>query len=1446
MSEDDICKNQLLISADCQQFSHSCFLPKTGIHRFAVKLDQCERGHVFIGVATARANTKSYVGGDKNGWGFIGTQALWHDRNKLRGDYGSVLRTGAIVVATLDTDVGTLSYGLWKDTQDSETTVGLMSPSLASMSSPRRGSGMGNGNGSMIEDWGIAFEGIPLDVKLYPAVGLYQRDDRATLYTITSSSASAGKTQVSSTVSNGHVYFPSVQESSPDHVSNIRLWNQSVCWSGITFATHLLMSSIKLLNSGTDLKSSTLLSDMLPRLASALCLVPSCIPILSAKYAMELLPFVTQCAKLIDSMILPENRRASLNVEMKKGCWLIRVSPSTDSESYVSDREYTVDFVSKTVQDDSIDTCIYGKCSKVSSVGVVRGTHLKLIEEQSDGTKSLVDARLSLDGNRFEGDYVDIEQNSAGKISGVFQPHATYAAASQEMSRTTNPCRVDLTEDELQRELIRTESVLCLAASHLAQILCSTTASSDVDGVGDLTHDESEEMKRAHAKLSHLLKSQVVAAGRLNDGASVRSSIDSVWERCKALETSDYNGGSGIVEHWQDLIYLELFTATDAPLIDISIKKKEVENKLDSSTDVSSMSTGSFSKLCPLQCTATWKNISCAMLYHSQIENYGSESAELILSASRQIMERAIRDALSGAQSSGKPRAEVFKEICFLLDSISEFMFEFAPYHQSTSTEVISEFMLIFSAIRSQDDLYTFKRMITSRTEKCVMHYVGMRAMEFLLGPDGTYEGIQLCVAVESVITGLHRLSLSKELLACSSSNLQKCAAISFQAVQDKIETLMAEITFSQDFTRLSSLVLVLCTAVEYRNTMLECFRTMTTWCRNIAFQDTDESSTEETLINSIGLYSSQQILKATAAVLHSVAASSSRDESVDRVSILQLIMNAIKEAAATFEKLYKYHSANQELKEIASDWEDRTGMLPTEKACIRAALTKNSPLMSAKTATSPCHGYLNHLLDLLHCFAQNNVFSDCLGLSSIELAGDLLAMIKSSLPSCVHLRLLRLLRSVLSTMDPSVEVTEQLFELAGGVCCYFESQLALSDEMKSSDDGLRVSDGAVAILRFLYAHSSSWRRTIHEVIITSYSFSSVCGVMSFFGGLPGCLQSGSFLIAEPEIASSLSSASSLLAGKTRSALGSNTTTMNNSAGRGVEGIVSGLCRQTALAGILCSADAKGNCEVMVLPSRLLGHDEQVIHDTKVTVRAVRVSSSEIASAAELPLLINEEMPNIAGMLLEQLNSASTSLLKASNLSEDSPDSLPSLKVLFSSAMSIRSLAVLLADPNVVHQQSRSQVQDFLALVLQLAYKHSTSPDDLSKLPVVEAKIWHLVLVRSIVHRKKLALETTPVAKLEDMLKNETSKKKDKPSILAGSSDGGYKTPPPSSLVSSFFGSAARSASRTSSGSTVAREETGGSREDDDEESQNAAHLREAGKTSLSSEFMYSCYLDLC
>ena len=59
------------------------FSPKTGVHSWAVQLDKCEKGHVFVGVTTSQASTRTYVGGDKYGWGVIGTQALWHERSKV-------------------------------------------------------------------------------------------------------------------------------------------------------------------------------------------------------------------------------------------------------------------------------------------------------------------------------------------------------------------------------------------------------------------------------------------------------------------------------------------------------------------------------------------------------------------------------------------------------------------------------------------------------------------------------------------------------------------------------------------------------------------------------------------------------------------------------------------------------------------------------------------------------------------------------------------------------------------------------------------------------------------------------------------------------------------------------------------------------------------------------------------------------------------------------------------------------------------------------------------------------------------------------------------------------------------------------------------------------------------------------------------------------------------
>ena len=1436
--------------------SSACFHPKTGIHRFAVKLDKCERGHVFVGVATARASTKTYVGGDKNGWGCIGTQALWHDRNKLRGDYGSMVRTGAVIVATLDTDLGTLSFGLWKDAlPDSEGNPGPMSPSMASLSSPRRSSGMSSAGGAMIEDWGIAFEGLPLDVKLYPAVGLYQRDDRATLYSISSSgSSSSGKSSIPPILSSGHVYFPSIQELNPGNVAEVRSWNQLLCSSGISFAVEILAKSINLLSSGTDAKASILLSAILPRLASAICLIPSCIPNLSAKYAMELLPLVTRCAKLIDKLILSENRRSSFNVELKEGKWLIHadLSSSTepDSKGCAEFEEYVIDLKQKAVQENNVDVYFHGKgassggrlsCGHVSLIGAVCGTHLQFIEEWSDedlddkdavfdgrlkSTSSCwIDARLSLDGDKFEGVYSNVQQGTTGKISGFLQTPA------QGMHHQSNQ----------QNNLIRTESILCNAAGHLSQVLCLPTVMSDVDKVWDLTNDEAGKLRKAQCTFQDLLESSsILSSGKLSDGGCIRSSVDSVWDRCRALD-----GGSDIVQQWQDLVYFDLFNASDAPPTDMTSQRRRIESILEAHN--SSLGKGSFSRLSPVQYTKTQKKVASVMLYHCGSK---SDAANHVCETSRQIMENGIRDALGRAQSGSMSRADICQQHCLLLDSISEFLFDFpCGSSKQPMADVTDEFVHLFKAIQTNDDLDSLKQFLISRTEKTIMRYVGIRSMQLLLTSDDSYEGIQVCPAVESVIVSLHWLCSSSHgqllpsAIAGCSSSVQNCIRTSVQSMYDKAESVLSAISGIKDIVSLSSLVLALstCLGSNPSNTMLEKCRDVISACRDLAIEERDQSSMEITFIHTLRTHTAQKILLTSTATLQNLAVMLSQEiqpkRSLDETDVLLLLIEEMKQTVPIVEESFKSAIHIKETSALGSDWEVSQGQpdvpAPNKKsgpALGIGAFAQTSSLLSSKSAVSSSHGYLGHLLDLLHYFVHTKAFSSSIQVSACDLSSQLIAAVKSSLPLSSRLRVLRILRPVLCTMEANPDVVDQLFEFAGSFSNHLINECTSCNSVTPrSNDDVEISSGAVSVLRSLYS-SHSWRRVIHEVIITSYSFTSVCGVLSFLGGLPGCLTPGSFLIIEPDIASSLSSSSSAFT-KARGALsGATTSSISSSAGKGVEGIISGLCRQTGLAGVLCSSDSKsGMCEVIVMSNRLISQDKLRASTPKVTVRAVRVSSAEIASAAELPLCINKDMPtNMMGLLLEQLK-LSSSVIQGdlhSNKSTSS-ENLPSVKSLFASAMSMRSFAVLLSEPNICGESK--YLQPFLALALQWACQQQSmaTKDRLSALPGIEARIWHLLSLRSMLNTKQSRLNALPETILKDLFTRHVSDKKSKSPAAPSAGLAGYRTPPPS-LASSFFGLASERISRASTATTENRGNL--TRDDDDEESQGASHLREAGK----------------
>jgi hypothetical protein len=81
----------------------------SGITSWEIRINQSSTAYIFIGVATSQADLNTFLGGCSNGWGFIGEQALYHNREKVKV-YGDTFTTGDIVGVTLDLNAGTLSF----------------------------------------------------------------------------------------------------------------------------------------------------------------------------------------------------------------------------------------------------------------------------------------------------------------------------------------------------------------------------------------------------------------------------------------------------------------------------------------------------------------------------------------------------------------------------------------------------------------------------------------------------------------------------------------------------------------------------------------------------------------------------------------------------------------------------------------------------------------------------------------------------------------------------------------------------------------------------------------------------------------------------------------------------------------------------------------------------------------------------------------------------------------------------------------------------------------------------------------------------------------------------------------------------------------------------------------------------------------------------------------
>lgn len=81
----------------------------SGVTSWEIRIAQSSTAYIFVGVAAGIADLNTFLGGCSNGWGFIGEQALYHNREKVKV-YGESFSAGDVIGVILDLNQGTLSF----------------------------------------------------------------------------------------------------------------------------------------------------------------------------------------------------------------------------------------------------------------------------------------------------------------------------------------------------------------------------------------------------------------------------------------------------------------------------------------------------------------------------------------------------------------------------------------------------------------------------------------------------------------------------------------------------------------------------------------------------------------------------------------------------------------------------------------------------------------------------------------------------------------------------------------------------------------------------------------------------------------------------------------------------------------------------------------------------------------------------------------------------------------------------------------------------------------------------------------------------------------------------------------------------------------------------------------------------------------------------------------
>lgn len=361
--------------------------PSSGTHKWTIKIDKCDRGHVFVGIVTAEASLSTYAGGDRYGWGLIGTRTLWHNKSKVKSDVGPGFGTQSLVYLSLNTDIGEFSF----KTDNC--------------------------------DWTVIFKDLP-NVPLFPAISVHHREDRVSI-----SPFMAFKSQSYDDSSSILSFDKSMRLQAP-FIRSMQL----LC--SRTF--QILKESDKYkdnLNHQLTILSHPFLGYILPSITAVIASSDAKCD-LTGLSSIQLCPYLTivtkKMADVCSNLQKQRIRRSSTNLSDSminvEGDWIFQSATASNipAQEYKISFEYlneTIRTKFETAQDDPVSTSAIqisgqGK-SSVSAVtvdGTVSGTRLKFTETWTMGGTCVVEGRLSLCGCYFAGSFKDEKTGAIGLI----------------------------------------------------------------------------------------------------------------------------------------------------------------------------------------------------------------------------------------------------------------------------------------------------------------------------------------------------------------------------------------------------------------------------------------------------------------------------------------------------------------------------------------------------------------------------------------------------------------------------------------------------------------------------------------------------------------------------------------------------------------------------------------------------------------------------------------------------------------------------------------------------------------------------------------------------------------------------------------------------------------------------------------------------------------------